>query len=175
MFIHLVKNDRTEIRLERSRTEQIVLYAIAVVVPLFFGIMMVVIANTSNAPIGALLSPGNVIWWIVAALEVLILWHAGPHAITFDMQRKTYRASTGPLFKIRSYAGSWADFYGLCLRPVHDKRLRVVGYRVDLDWQDQSRPAFALGSFVTIKGAEERQHAIAAKLDNLPTGSELRA
>lgn len=175
MFIQVKRSDTVEMVLERSHTERIVLYGVAIAVPIFFGAMLWQIAVSSG--VGgkvnwAVMSPTNVMWWIVIALEALILWFAGPHYLRLNFQQNVYHARTGPLFTPRSYSGSFADFYGLCIRPVYNKRMSQVGYRVDLDWKVAHRAPFDLGSFTTLQKAQERQRLLSVRMGNLPTGNE---
>ncbi len=172
MFIQMTKSDSVEMVLERSSMERLVLYVVAVAVPLFFGLMMWQIATTMKPGKIAweVFSPANVIWWIVFALDALVLYFAGPHRLQINFRRGSYKAITGPLFAPKSYSGQTKDFYGLCVRSEYYRR--VKHYRVDLDWNVPGRAAFELGRFTNLHKAQERQSELAARMGNLPTGME---
>ena len=173
MFVNIRKNDSVELVVDRAMGWRVTMFVLVVVVTAFFSILMARIPGPT-APQGTASPPSiNVMWLIVIAIDALILWYASPHELRCNLRRGTYSAKRGFLFVARPVSGTFQDFYGLCLRPNKNKYGWTVSYRIDLDWNDKRHSPFELASFVGLEKAQRVQQELAAKLGNLPTGSEI--
>lgn len=172
MFINVVRNDTIELVAERAAGWRIFTYVFAVVVVAFFGILMAQIPGPP-VPRGTVPVPTfNVMWLFVFAIVGLILWFGSPHEIRFNLRKGTYTARQGFLFFSKPITGTFQDFYGLCIRPNRNKRGWIVGYRIELDWNDPKRGPFELVSSLNLDKARLKQQEIAAKLHITQLGCE---
>ena len=173
MFVNVSRSDSFELIAQRSMTWRIVTYILAAIVTIFFAVMMAQIPGPP-APKETVSPPSfNVMWLIVIAIDVGILAFGSPHEIRFNLKKGTYAGKTGFLFFATPFAGSFQDFYGLCIRPNKGKRGYISGYRIELDWNDQKRGAFELVSSHALDKAQAKQQELAAKLGIQHLGCEL--
>jgi len=166
MFVNLVKSDDREIAFRRSAAVRNAILFILIAMDIYFYILFA--EQIRMTPVGE----NEYVWCIPILIIVIInfraLWYAGPNDLVLDIDRQSYTHTTGlPLFP-RSVTGTFGDFYGLCVRPVKNRRRAIVAYRVELDWNTPGHKALVLAETGTLQEARTEQHVLARRLGSIP-------
>jgi hypothetical protein len=166
MFVNLVKSDDREIAFRRSKAVRNAILFILVAIDVYFYLLFK--QQISWTPVG----DNEYVWCVPILLIVIInfrvLRYAGPDDLVLDIDRQSYTHTTGyPLFP-RSVTGTFGDFYGLCVRPIKNRRNAVVAHRVELDWNTPDHKALVLAETGTLQEARTEQHMLARRLGSIP-------
>jgi hypothetical protein len=166
MFVNLVRNDDREIAFRRSKAVRYAILFILAAVDVYFYVYFS--EQISMTHVG----DGEYVWCvpmlIIVIINFLVMRYAGPDDLVLDIDRQTYTHTTGYPFFARSVTGTFGDFYGLCVRPIKNRRKAVIAHRVELDWNTPGHKPLVLAETGTLQEARTEQHLLARRLGSIP-------
>jgi hypothetical protein len=166
MFVNLVRSNDREIAFKRSKAVRNAILFILIAIDSYFYLYFA--EQIRMTPVGE----NEYVWCVPILLIVIInslaLRYAGPDDLVLDIDNQTYTHTTGfPLFS-RSVTGTFGDFYGLCVRPIKNRRNVIVAHRVELDWNKPGHKALILAETGSLQEARTEQHLLARRLGSIP-------
>ncbi len=170
MFVNLVKTDESKIVYRRSLA---VRFAILLILGSFDVFSYIAFKyQISVIPFGDNEYVYSVPILLVVLINYVTLRFTGPDDLELDISRQSYIKRVGyPMFA-KVQTGSFGDFYGLCVRPVTNRKKVIKSYQIELDWNTPDSKSLVLAETRSSEEATAELHKLAHRLGDIPIAKE---